>query len=264
MIGGIIRKIKSLFGASAPKPNSGWSGNYKTWEEALARTTGYDEDSILNKIRESILKVKNGQAEYERDSVAFTTFEYSEDFLNALKRTVKNNSLSLIDFGGSLGSQYFQYKRFFEGIDVNWMVVEQKHFVDCGNKEIANNQLRFFNTIEEAIRFKKANVIVLSSVLPYLKEPFKQIETIKSFYPDFIIIDRNPFIEMENDLLTVQTVPEFIYKASYPAWFFNERKFKNAFTDKYIIKNEFSSPFSGPAIVNGKQAVWKGLILEKK
>jgi putative methyltransferase (TIGR04325 family) len=264
MIGRITKKIRSLFGAAERRSTDGWSGNYKTWEEALAKTTGYDEGSILNKIKESVLKVKNGLAEYERDSVAFDTFEYSEAFLNALRKTVKQNSLSLIDFGGSLGSQYFQYKRFFEGLDINWMVVEQKHFVECGNREIANDQLRFFNSIEEALQYKKANTIVLSSVLPYLKEPFKQIEKIKSYEPDFIIIDRNPFIEMENDLLTVQVVPESIYKASYPAWFFNEEKFKKAFSDKYKIENEFSSPFSAPAIVNGRQAVWKGLILIKK
>ncbi len=264
MIGRISKKIRSLFRNSDPRPSSGWSGDYKTWEEALAKTTGYNEDSILNKIKESVLKVKNGQAEYERDSVAFDTFEYSEEFLNALKLTVKDNSISLIDFGGSLGSQYFQYKRFFEGVDINWMVVEQKHFVDCGNKEIANDQLRFFNSIEEALQYKKASTVVLSSVLPYLKEPFKQIEKTKAYDPDFIIIDRNPFIEMESDLLTVQQVPESIYKASYPAWFFNEEKFKKAFSDKYIIKNEFSSPFSSPAIVNDRPAVWKGLILIKK
>lgn len=244
--------------------NGGWFGNYKTWDEALKKSTGYDEGSILQKIKTSILKVKNGEAQYERDSVAFDTFEYSEAFLEALKSTVKNNSLSIVDFGGSLGSQYFQYKRFFEGVDINWMVVEQKHFVECGKKEIANSELQFFNTIEEALKHKAANTIVLSSVLPYLKEPFAMIEKVKSYNFDYLIIDRNPFMDTENDMLTVQVVPESIYNASYPAWFFNEKKFLKAFEDKYTVKNEFSSPFSAPTIVNDKQAVWKGFILVKK
>lgn len=249
---------------SASGSEGGWYGDYSTWEEALAKTTGYNEGTILNKIKESILKVKSGKAEFERDSVVFEKFEYSEEFLSALKMTVKNNSLSVIDFGGSLGSQYFQYKRFFEGVEINWMVVEQKHFVDCGNKEISDNNLKFFNTIEEALKYKPANCIVLSSVLPYLKEPFQMIEKILSFNFDYIIIDRNPFIDSEKDLLTVQVVPETIYKASYPAWFFNEKKFYASFSSKYNMKQELNTPFTAPTIVNDKKAVWKGAILTKK
>jgi putative methyltransferase (TIGR04325 family) len=255
--------ISKLLGKNGPE-NGGWFGDYSNWEEALSKTSGYNEGTILNKIKESVLKVKAGKAEFERDSVAFDKFEYSEEFLQGLKLTVKNNSLSVIDFGGSLGSQYFQYKRFFEGVEINWMVVEQKHFVETGNKEIANEQLRFFDTIEEALKFKPANCIILSSVLPYLKEPFQMIKKILSFNFNFIIIDRNPFIDSEKDLLTVQVVPESIYKASYPAWFFNEKKFYAAFSDKYTIKQELNTPFTAPTIINGKKAVWKGAILIKK
>lgn len=242
---------------------AGWSGNYNSWEEALRKSTGYNEDSILNKVKESILKVKEGKAQYERDSVAFDKFEYSEEFLAALRSVVKNNTLSVIDFGGSLGSQYFQYKRFFSGIDINWMVVEQKHFVDVGNREVADDQLKFYVTIEDALKERTANCIILSSVLPYLKEPYKLIETILLFNFEYIIIDRNPFISSEKDMLTIQIVPEEIYKASYPAWFFNEEKFYTAFKG-YKIKQELNTPFTQPAIINGKEAIWKGAILVRK
>ena len=48
-----------------------WSGDYKTWEDAQARCTGYDSEIILDKVKNSLLKVKNGEAIYERDSVLF-------------------------------------------------------------------------------------------------------------------------------------------------------------------------------------------------
>lgn len=245
-------------------PVSGWSGNYGSWGEALKKTSGYDAASILEKIRNSILKVMRGEAEYERDSIAFENFEYSGDFLSALKSTVQHNTLSLVDFGGSLGSQYFQYKRFFEGTAIHWMVVEQTHFVECGKKEIANNELHFFDTIENALAYRHANAVLLSSVLPYLEKPFDMIEKIKSYHFEYIIIDRNPFIQMDHDLLTIQVVPEYVYKASYPAWFFNEAKFLKAFADTYTIEKEFDSPFAAPRLINGTQACWKGFILKKK
>jgi putative methyltransferase (TIGR04325 family) len=240
-----------------------WIGDYATWDEALKQTSGYDELSILHKIKDSTLKVKRGEAQYERDSIAFNDFEYSTEFLNALKYVVKDNKVSIIDFGGSLGSQYFQYKRFFDGIDMNWMVVEQAHFVDCGKKDIADDQLHFFYTIEEALKYKEANTVVLSSVLPYIKDPFELIQKIVSYEFDYIIIDRNPFIDMNRDLITIQIVPQFVYKASYPSWFFYEEKFLEAFKYKYTILKEFDSPFAAPMLVNNVQACWKGFILKK-
>lgn len=49
----------------------GWQGNYQTWKEAENTSTGYDSDEIIQKVRASLLKVKNGEAIYERDSVIF-------------------------------------------------------------------------------------------------------------------------------------------------------------------------------------------------
>lgn len=263
---GFVKKWYSKLTSSekSSENKSGWFGNYKTWNEALSNCSGYDNEIILNKVKDSVLKVARGEAEYERDGVAFDQHEYSEELLKAFKSAVTNNELSIIDFGGSLGSEYFQYRRFLKGVKLNWLVVEQKHFVDAGNKEIANEELHFFYTIEEALKYKKANVIVLSSVLPYLETPYEWINKIKSCNFDFIIIDRNAFMEGNTEMLTMQIVPEFIYKASYPAWFFNEKKFVSSFTDKYFVKSEFMSPFALPTIVNNTKAYWKGFLFEKK
>lgn len=261
----VKKNIKKYFVNNDKVSSSGWFGDYVSWNEALKHTSGYNETSILNKIKESTLKVISGEAEFERDSVAFDIFEYSPQLLNAFKATVENNKLSVIDFGGSLGSQYFQYKRFFEDVNINWMVVEQSHFVDCGRKEIANEQLQFFYTIEEAIKYKSANTIILSSVLPYIEKPFELIEKIISYQFEYIIIDRNPFINLDRDLISVQIVPESVYKASYPAWFFNEEKFLKLFLTTYQINQEINSPFAAPLIINNQyQASWKGFILKRK
>jgi len=47
----------------------GFFGNFSTWEDAVNASTGYDSDEIIKKIKESLLKVKSGEAVYERDSV---------------------------------------------------------------------------------------------------------------------------------------------------------------------------------------------------
>ena len=107
-------------------------------------------------------------------------------------------------------------------------------------------------------------VLGIYAVLPYLEKPIEFIDQLKFYSFDIIIIDRNAFIEEKKDILTVQIVPEFIYKASYPAWFFNEQNFKDQFTDKYELKMEFMSPFALPSIVNDKKVYWKGFLFKKK
>ena len=125
----------------------GWSGNYVTWDEALAETTGYDSRVILEKVKASTLKVKSGEAVYERDSVLFDEMKYSWPILAGLLKIAiqYGNFLELIDFGGSLGSSYFQNRAFLgKAVAVKWHVVEQHQFVECGKRYFENEELKFF------------------------------------------------------------------------------------------------------------------------
>ncbi len=72
----VLKRIKSS--------KYGWHGNYKTWQEAQNASTGYDSDEIIQKVRNSLLKVKNGEAVYERDSVIFDEIQYSWPLLAGL------------------------------------------------------------------------------------------------------------------------------------------------------------------------------------
>jgi putative methyltransferase (TIGR04325 family) len=94
----------------------GWYGNFKSWQEAKEASTGYDAENILHQVKTSLLKVKNGDAVYERDSVLFDKIEYSWELLAALMWIAAQNKgeLHLIDFGGSLGSSYYQNKSFLD------------------------------------------------------------------------------------------------------------------------------------------------------
>jgi hypothetical protein len=55
-----------------------------TWNNALRHTSGYTVDSILIRCRDALLKVKNGEFPYERDSVLFATKEIFFPLLSAL------------------------------------------------------------------------------------------------------------------------------------------------------------------------------------
>jgi putative methyltransferase (TIGR04325 family) len=231
----LVRLLTGLF--------YGWHGNFPTWNEALKRCKGYDSEAILEKVKDSALKVKNGQAVYERDSLIFDHIEHSFPLLSGLLFVAGQNSnrLNLLDFGGSLGSSYYQNKYFLDELnEVNWCVVEQPTFVKTGKKMFEDLHLHFFNSVDECLETKDIKVVLFSSVLQYLEKPYEILDSVLSKDPEFIIIDRTPFIDSD-DRITVQKVNPKIYKGSYPCWFFNEEKFVSYFASDYIKVLEFDA-----------------------
>lgn len=214
--------------------NNAFTGNYASWAEAKKHASGYDGDAIFQRVREAALKVKRGEAVFERDSVCFYKEDYRWPALACLLTIAaeRGGKLNVLDFGGALGSFYFQHRKFFNRLkSIRWSVIEQAHFVECGKNELQNEELKFYANIDECLANEKVDVVFLSSVLQYLEKPESMLIAVSNTKADYILIDRTPFIENSNNRLTVQSVPESIYKASYPAWFFSSNKF-----DELIIK----------------------------
>ena len=221
-----------------------WSGDYGSWEEAKKVSGGYDALEILNKVKEACLKVKKGEAIYERDSVLFDEIQYSWPILAALMwiSAQCRGELNIVDFGGSLGTTYFQNKRFLDAIPkVRWNIVEQRHFVDEGKKHFEDDVIKFFYDIETCVREISPAAILLSSVVQYLPNPYQFLEKVRGMKFKFILFDRTPFVDGERDILTVQKVSPEIYPASYPCWFFSRKKFYAFFENEYELIARFEA-----------------------
>ena len=239
----------------------GWKGNYDTWEDAQSDATGYDSDKILQTVKTSLLKVKNGEAVYERDSVIFDEVQYSWPLLTGLMFCCAKmrGVLNVCDFGGSLGSTYYQNKKFLDKLDsVSWNIVEQKHFVKIGKEEFEDNRLKFFYDVDTCIKQENPNVLLLSAVLQYIEEPYELLTDILKNDFKYILIDRTPFSK-NDEKIKLQVVPPSIYEASYAHRFFDESKFV-----KYFEKNNFRiiESFNGTDGENDEY-IFKGMILER-
>ena len=239
----------------------GWFGNYKTWEEAENVCTGYDAIEIIHKVRDSTLKVKNGEAIYERDSVIFDEIQYSWPLLAGLMfaSTIHGRALKVLDFGGSLGTTYFQNKKFLDKLqDVSWNIVEQKHFVDIGKTDFEDKKLKFYYDIESCIKQQNPNVLLLLGVLPYIKKPYQLLDKLLKNNFEIILIDRT-FFSKTKQKIKLQVVPPKIYRASYPCWFLDELEFTDYFRKyDYEIIEIFES------IGKSKEYISKGIIMQKK
>jgi putative methyltransferase (TIGR04325 family) len=221
----------------------GWHGNFSTWEEAKKVSSGYDSQLILDKVLTSTLKVRDGLAKYERDSVLYNDNNYSFPVITGLLWIAlqKNNKINILDFGGALGSTYFQNKKFIDSIEVvNWCIVEQPNYVNAGLQNLQTERLHFFPSIDDCLNRYAIDIVLFSSVLQYLENPFELLEYFSLRQTEFIIIDRTPFLEGDNRI-TVQKVHPSIYKSTYPCWFFNKKRFLSYLESNYKMILEYDA-----------------------
>ena len=263
-----LSRLLSWFSKSSPSRPERiiFAGHYANWADALRDSEGYDSPLILKKTRDALLQVKNGQAVYERDSVLFDKIEHSFPLLAGLLRAAiaQEGKLCVVDFGGALGSSYFQCHDFLKPVrQLQWLVVEQPAHVLCGRKDFQSDELFFYNTVEECAANHRPNCLLLSSVLQYLPEPYVMLRRLLELDFPHILIDRTAFLKRDADRLTVQKVPASIYPASYPAWFFSETNLHAAFTDAgYILVADF--PCLYELSPDDEAAYHKGFIYEKR
>ena len=237
----------------------GFFGDYSSWSEASKDSAGYDSEVILEKVKKSLLKVKRGDAVYERDSVLFDKIQYSWPTLVGLLRAASENQnrLSVLDFGGSLGSSYFQSRAFLSDLDyLKWSIVEQPHYVDCGKQYFEDSELRFYDDFYNCLYKEKPNVLLVSSVLQYLENPYEMINIFVTSKIKWIIVDRTPFWCEDYDKLGIQRIDLRIFDASYPMWVFSLFKFKEILRRAATFE-EFES------FENGLFGLmWKGFIIK--
>jgi len=244
----------------------GFEGKFESWDAAAAacNTAGYAEQNIFQKTLNSVLAVKNGDAVFERDSVLFNEIQYSWPLLSAILLAAANtrDELRILDFGGSLGSTYFQNKKFLELIPhkVSYGVVEQAHYIDLGNEKISDNKLCFFKSIEDYMAvLGSPHIVILNGVLQYVNNYVQILQDVLSHNIKFICVDRTPFVSEGGERIMIQNVSEPIYRARYPHRFFSKSKFLANFTNHgYEVLEGFK------AIDNGNEfATWEGFIFAK-
>ena len=257
-----IHLAKRIRGNS-PTNAYGLSGDYRNWDEAMAASESYVSGIILEKTRSALLKVKNGEAVYERDSVLFDEIQYTWTVLAGLMWVAARNggTLNVMDFGGSFGSTYFQNRVFLSRLPaVRWNIVEQARHVETGKSWFEDDRLRFYADITACLADTQPNVVLLSGVLQYLENPYMVLDQIYTLPCDLVIIDRTPFWAGPTDRLCVQIVPPSIYTASYPIWIFSKTRFNHYLNETWQILVKFDSLDRLSAPVN---AVWQGMILER-
>ncbi len=245
-----------------------YKGEFSSWADACAQAGGYDAPEILRRAILATRAVCKGEAAFERDTVLFDQVEISYPLLAALLyvASLQEGSLSVLDFGGALGSSYRQNRTYLQSLkELSWSVVEQEGFVTTGKEEFETEALHFYYDIQSCIQEQEPNFLLLSSVLQYLEKPYEVLERLLVQGIKYVLIDRAMAQRLGKDRLVIQQVPETIYKASYPVWLMDAKRMETVFhAAGYEVLERFD-PHPGSLVgPEGFQSPFQGWFLKKR
>lgn len=197
--------------------------SYHSWQEAESKIQqGYASEVIFDKVKKSAMAVRDGKGCFERDGYLFQHHETNFPVLAILLSLYcEQGNVRVLDFGGSLGSMYYQHKNTLErlGSSLSWSVVEQPHFVKIGKNDFSNEQLKFEYTIQDV---EECNVVIFGSSLQYIENWKEYLIEAMERCPTYIIIDKTPV--SASSWISIEHVHEPIYEANYPMWIFDRQK----------------------------------------
>lgn len=232
---------------------TGYVGEFATWEEAKAGSRGYSDPDIAQRVAYGTIEVLAGRKAYERDSITFETRQYAFPIATALlwASSVQRN-LNVLDFGGGLGTTYFQNRPFLQAVPhVNWAIVEQQTFVEQGKHLLSDGQISFYSDMREGLAKERPDIVLFSSSLQYVERPYDILEAVKASKVSMLVFDRTLFSSGQHDVLTRQYVSADIFSAVIPTWIFSESKFLNFMASSYTLVSKF--PASCSTVENDRE-----------
>lgn len=220
---------------------------------------------ILERVK-AATAARDGENSFERDGIVVGRLEPPFPLIAALLNAALSRgdgSLYVLDVGGSLGSSLKQCRPFLANLGkLCWSIVEQADFVEHGKRHLEDQQLRFFSTMEEAVRNQPPDVVLLSGVLQYLEDPLRVAAKVADLGATSIVIDRVPIVGLRQNRIAIQRVPKRLGKSAYPLWLFNRDSLLAPFAAKYTVISEHSA-VDGAMSYGWRRIDFRGFILDR-
>lgn len=215
----IKRRFRFKFSAAAQhrKPSAlALSGPYATYQEAALRSSGYNNKVILDKVYNAIVDVLEGRSTYERDGTAFPERPSIDNMRRLLIAHLKDADF-VVDFGGGLGGTFINNRDLFSHSN-HYTVVEQTTFAEAGQKLAIKYGLKM-QFIENLCSLpRKPDILIFSSVLPYIPNAIQVLQKAADLMPPLILIDRSALgSHLDSKKWWIQSEPTYYdIPISYP------------------------------------------------
>jgi putative methyltransferase (TIGR04325 family) len=219
----------------------------------------------------ALLKVKAGEAAAERDGVILDKPQYQFQILSIiLKCALENRSIrvSILDFGGSLGSVYYQFRAFCPVVPkLTWSIVEVPDKVRIGRELFQSDELLFFESLDEVLasQYSGPDVIVVSGVLQFLDEPFELLDKLSRTAASYMVIDRTTCTALQGHRAGYHRLFDAHWKLRkrVPQWFFSRSLVEAELKKNWAVITEFESWFDGRDSAEGVDIKYLGWVCRR-
>ena len=202
---------------------------------------GWDTNSIDERTIAAARRVRDGHVPFEMDGIEQPGVYHSPAILSLLLIMYARCGpiFSIVDFGGGLGTHYFQHRRLLAALpklSINWNVIERPRLLaKMRAGEFETDRLNFFRSLEHADRhISKTSAFVSSGAIQYLEDPFAFLDTVAERF-DVIALDRVLSFERDENLIFVQHTSKDHQEVTYPVWCLSRSKLVS-----HIVSKGFS------------------------
>jgi putative methyltransferase (TIGR04325 family) len=211
------------------------------------KKVGYENIDLYKNVVSKTLNYRDNRS--HEGTVLNSNLSLLVGFFANLTRPIK-----VLDFGGGAGLAYYEINRIFPGLILEWSVVETELLVKLA-KHTENEQLKFYNSIQEANLQNKYDLIFASSSIPYSLNPIETLSQLIDLSAKNIIITRNALTDKasEQKILQISDLKsngpglggtELKNKfVAYPLVILRIRDFESIVQSKYEIIGTFSQGF---------------------
>lgn len=245
---------------------STFQDGFSRFADAASAAGGYDSAAIADRAQEAARAVFSGKAAFERDGVTFVDPDPRWPVVAGLLLGRREGQpLRVLDFGGGLGSSYWQNRGVLDpglgGQPLKWTVVEQPTMVERA-AFLPPHGIQYVERAADADT-EEVDCVLLSSSLQYLEEPHHTLEDLLNTGARVLVIDRTPMASVNADVPCVQITPQHIYRASYPVWVFSQTQLESALKDWAIVAR-FPGIEPDMKTTSGIAFSWRGLIAVRR
>ncbi|MDW2980595.1 methyltransferase, TIGR04325 family [Rhodanobacter sp. KK11] len=214
-----LRAANRLIGAETR-----FRGPYIDWTSAIAATSGYAHEDILQRVRVATERALASNQSYEQDGVVNNSPPPSHALSSLLAIAGSIGGVAtVVDFGGSLATHYLRWRPWLRVLrDVRWHVIEQPHFAEAGRQLFAGHPAVSFGSTIDSARDLRPHIVLASGSIQYVQDPMAKLQELMGLRPAGIVLDRTICADDGRQRLLTQHVPWTIVRASYPMWLLSQ------------------------------------------
>jgi putative methyltransferase (TIGR04325 family) len=203
-------------------PNSSAVWNHAGWShESIVATQSSKWSSFVRSVQEPrpLGQSHEGRADAPAD---YATHNTIMTFGYALGRVArKQESVSLLDWGGGLGHYYVYARALFPDLVLDYVVKDLPGF--CATGAALLPEVTFLSDEAKAIG-RSYDFVFVSSSLHYARDHYGLLDSLCGCARHWLMITRTPFVEQTDDFVVVQRPHLYGYMTEYPGWFMNRAR----------------------------------------